>query len=86
MSTADAPNVITHGEEGIPGGLPSHVKVYHKTGWIGKVVYHDAAIVELSGGRRYVLVVLTGGIEKDEDAYSLVSDISRMVYEGVTRR
>ena len=72
--------------EGIPAGLPPEVKVYHKTGWIGKVVYHDAAIVELSGGRRYVLVVLTGGIEKDEDAYSLVSDISRMVYEGVTRR
>jgi hypothetical protein len=49
-------------------------------------VYHDAAIVELSGGRRYVLVVLTGGIEKDQDAYKLVSDISQMVYEGIARR
>jgi len=75
-----------HFKEGIPAGLPARVRVYHKTGWIGKVVYHDAAIVELSGGRRYVLVVLTGGIEKDEDAYALVSDISRMIYEGVTRR
>jgi beta-lactamase class A len=75
-----------HFKEGIPAGLPNRVKVYHKTGWIGKVVYHDAAIVELSGGRRYVLVVLTGGIEKDEDAYKVVSDISQMVYEGVTRR
>lgn len=73
-------------KEGIPAGLPSRVKVYHKTGWIGKVVYHDAAIVELSGGRRYVLVVLTGGIEKDEDAYSLVSEISQMVYAAITRR
>lgn len=75
-----------HFKEGIPAGLPARVRVYHKTGWIGKVVYHDAAIVELSGGRRYVLVVLTGGIEKDEDAYKLVSDISQMVYEAIARR
>ena len=75
-----------HFKEGIPAGLPAGMQVYHKTGWIGKVVYHDAAIVELPGGRRYVLVVLTGGIEKDEDSYKVVSDISQMVYEGVTRR
>jgi len=75
-----------HFTEGIPAGLPAGVRVYHKTGWVGKVVYHDAAIVELSGGRRYVLVVLTGGIEKDEDAHKLVSDISQMIYEAITRR
>ncbi len=75
-----------HFKEGIPAGLPEGTRVYHKTGWVGKVVYHDAAIVELPGGRRYVLVVLTGGIEKDEDSYKVVSDISRMIYEGVTRR
>jgi beta-lactamase class A len=75
-----------HFTEGIPAGLPSRVRVYHKTGWVGKVVYHDAAIVELSGGRRYVLVVLTGGIEKDEDAHKLVSDISQMIYAAITRR
>ena len=73
--------------EGIPAGLPpgGGTRVYHKTGWIGQVVYHDAAIVERPGGRRYVLVVLTGGIQKDEDAYGLVSDLSRLVYEGVAR-
>ena len=75
-----------HFKEGIPAGLPENVRVYHKTGWVGKLVYHDAAIVELPGGRRYVLVVLTGGIEKDEDSYKVVSDISRMVYEAVTGR
>jgi beta-lactamase class A len=72
--------------EGIPAGLPAATRVYHKTGWIGTVVYHDAAIVERPdpkghGGRRYVLVVLTGGIQKDEDAYRLVSDLSRMIWE-----
>jgi beta-lactamase class A len=74
-----------HFNEGIPAGLPPGTRVYHKTGWIGSVVYHDAAIVELPGGRRYVLVVLTGGIQKDEDAYKLVSDISHMIYEAITR-
>lgn len=71
-----------HFKEGIPAGLPPGTPVYHKTGWIGQVVYHDAAIVERAGGRRYVLVVLTGGIQKDEDAYRLVSDLSRMVWEA----
>jgi beta-lactamase class A len=75
-----------HFKEGIPAGLPAGTRVYHKTGWIGSVVYHDSAIVEVSGGRRYVVVVLTGGIEKDEDAYSLVSDVSRMIYEAIARR
>src|SRR5713101_638325 len=50
--------------EGVPAGLPAGTRVYHKTGWIDQVVYHDAALVEPLGGRRYVLVVLTGGIQK----------------------
>lgn len=66
--------------EGIPAGLPAGTRVYHKTGWIGQVVYHDAALVEPAGHRRYVLVVLTAGIQKDEDAYALVRDLSRLVY------
>lgn len=71
--------------EGIPAGLPVGTRVYHKTGWVGGLVYHDAAIVERAGGRRYVLVVLTGGIQKPEDAYRLVSDLSRMVFEAGSR-
>ncbi len=74
-----------HFNEGIPAGLPAGIRVYHKTGWIGGVVYHDAAIVERPGGRRYVLVVLTGGIQKDEDAYRLASDLSRLVYDSVAK-
>jgi len=71
-----------HFTEGIPAGLPAGAKVFHKTGWIGSVVYHDAAIVELPNHRRYVLVVLTGGIQKDEDAYRLVADLSRIIAAG----
>ena len=68
-----------HFTEGIPAGLPAGAKVYHKTGWIEGVVYHDAAIIELPSHRRYVLVVLTGGITRDADAYRLVADLSRIV-------
>jgi beta-lactamase class A len=67
--------------EGIPAGLPAGTRVYHKTGWIGQVVYHDAALVEPVGRGRYVLVVLTGKIAKEEDAHALVRDISRLVFE-----
>src|SRR5437879_5984806 len=71
--------------EGVPAGLPAGTRVYHKTGWIDQVVYHDAALVDPAGGRRYVLVVLTSGIQKSDDAYALVRDLSRIVYEWRTR-
>ncbi|MGH7529789.1 MAG: serine hydrolase [Gemmatimonadales bacterium] len=74
-----------HFNEGIPAGLPAGMRVYHKTGWVGGLVYHDAAIVERPAGSRYVLVVLTGGIEQNADAYALVRDISRMIYEATAR-
>src|SRR5213593_1345280 len=66
--------------EGIPVGVPPGTRVAHKTGWIGEVVYHDAAIVFPSRGGDYVLVVLTGGIRQDSVAHNLVADLSRMVY------
>ena len=72
-------------KEGIPAGVPPGTTVYHKTGWITQI-YHDAAIVEPAAGDRYVLVVLTGGIQKDEDAHALVRDISRIVYDARRKR
>src|SRR5437667_536477 len=66
--------------EGIPAGLPPGTRVYHKTGWIGQAVYHDAALVEPAGHGRYVLVVLTGGIQEDADPYALARGLSRLVY------
>ena len=68
--------------EGIPAGLPPGTRVYHKTGWVDQVVYHDAALVEPARGGRYVLVVTTGGTPKSEDAHALVRDISRIVYDA----
>ncbi len=74
-----------HFSEGIPAGLPPGTRVQHKTGWVGEVVYHDAAIVRPATGAPYVLVVLTGGIKEDREAYDLVADISEMVY-GTVRK
>jgi beta-lactamase class A len=71
--------------EGIPAGVPVGTPVYHKTGWIGQVVYHDAALVEPANGSRYVLVVLTGGIQKADDAYALVRDLSQLVFQAFPR-
>jgi beta-lactamase class A len=75
-----------HFTEGIPAGLPAGTRVEHKTGWIGGVVYHDAAIVRPAGRAPYVLVVLTGGVKDDSVAYALVRDISHQVYAAVRAR
>ena len=70
--------------EGIPVGVPLGTRVAHKTGWIGEVVYHDAAVVYPARGGPYVLTVLTGGIKEDSVAHNLVADLSRLVY-GTTQ-
>ena len=72
--------------EGIPAGVPVGTRVAHKTGWIGEVVYHDAAVVYPARGGWYVLTVLTGGIKEDSVAHNLVADLSRLVYGIVPPR
>ncbi len=70
--------------EGIPAGLPPGARVAHKTGSI-TAIYHDAGVVTTPAGRRYVLVVLTRGLEQEPLAHALVADLSRMVFEAVGR-
>jgi beta-lactamase class A len=69
--------------EGIPAGVPSEAQVAHKTGWITGI-RHDGGIVTLPDGRRYVLVVLTRGIDDVAAADSLIVDVSRLVHGFVT--
>ncbi len=71
--------------EGIPAGVPGGTRVAHKTGWVGEVVYHDAAIVYPANASSYVLTVLTGGIKEDSVAHNLVADLSRIVYASRNR-
>ena len=65
--------------EKIPAGLPPGTRVAHKTGDVDGVVNHDAALVYPPQGGHYVLVVLTGGIEKPADANALIADVARMI-------
>jgi beta-lactamase class A len=74
--------------EEIPKGLPekSGAVVAHKTGWIS-TVRHDAAIVRLADGRRYVLVILARFEGKEADARVLETGrrISRAVWDAMSR-
>lgn len=79
-------SILTRQEfnDGIPARLPEDVSVAHKTGFI-TAINHDGGVVTLPDGTRYVLVVLTRGIEEEARADSLIADLSRMVYRHVSR-
>jgi beta-lactamase class A len=74
-----------HFNEGIPAGLPSGVTVAHKTGWFTGT-HHDGGVVTAPGGRRYVLVVLTRGIQDTTASARLIADIAGLVHGAVTAR
>lgn len=65
--------------DGIPAGLPPGARVAHKTGEITRIA-HDAAIVYPEGGAPYVLVILTRGLERREDAARLMAELARLVH------
>jgi len=64
---------------GIPAGLPPEVEVGNKTGSITRIA-HDAAIVFPPRRKPYVLVILTRGLEKEEEAERLMASLSRLIY------
>ena len=66
----------------IPANLPKSVKVAHKTGWITGV-NHDAGIVFLPDGRKYVLVFHAKNLEDDKAAVKSMAKISKMIYDYV---
>lgn len=69
----------------IPAGLPTGVRVAHKTGWITGVL-HDAAIVyPRDTSDPFVLVVLTRGIPDQNVARALIADVSRLVWAHVVQ-
>ena len=61
----------------IPAGLPSGIRVAHKTGEITKI-QHDAAIVFAE--RPFVLVVLVRGLQDPNAGSALAADITRVLY------
>jgi beta-lactamase class A len=62
----------------IPAGLPRGVAAAHKTGWLTGV-HHDAAIVYWKDRPRYVLVVLTRGIQEEAQSAALIAELTAMV-------
>lgn len=68
----------------IPAQLPKDVKVAHKTGWI-KGINHDAGIVYLPDGRKYVLVLLSKEMTDDKAGVLAMANVSKMVYDYFVR-
>ncbi|MBN2356749.1 serine hydrolase [candidate division KSB1 bacterium] len=66
----------------IPARLPLDVRVAHKTGSITKI-NHDAAIVFLPDGRKYVLVILSQGVQEHAKSSEVIADLSFSVYEWI---
>jgi beta-lactamase class A len=64
----------------IPALLPKDVKVAHKTGNISHV-QHDSGIVFLPNGRKYVLVLLSKNLQKEDQAIKAMADVSEMIYK-----
>ncbi len=67
----------------IPALLPAGVLVANKTGSF-RTVQHDAGIVTLPDGRRYVLVVLSKDLTNDDAGRDAIARISRVVYDAFT--
>ncbi|WP_316811738.1 serine hydrolase [Pedobacter heparinus] len=68
----------------IPARLPKEVSVANKTGSITKVL-NDSGIVYLPDGRKYVLVLLSRGME-EEAAKKTLSTISEYIYNYETSK
>lgn len=83
-STADMLDILMNQrfKRVIGGKLPADVKVANKTGAF-KGVRHDSGIVFLPDGRKYVIVLLSRGIEDDEISAAALAEVSKIVYDYV---
>jgi len=68
-----------HFNDVIPALLPPDVKVAHKTGEISGV-RHDAGIVFLPDGRKYVLVLLSKQLPDVKAGVQAMANVSALVY------
>jgi beta-lactamase class A len=63
----------------IPALLPKNVQVAHKTGWITGV-HHDAGIIYLPDGRKYVLVLLSKNCTQEASTVLLLAKVSELIF------
>jgi beta-lactamase class A len=67
---------IHHGLKANENGL----KVASKDGWITEI-NHDSAIIQDKKGKNWIMVIMTRGVEKQEDGYKLISDLANAVWK-----
>jgi len=78
VDAEDASNQVT----GFLGaGLPKGTRLWSKAGWTSRT-RHDAAIIQLENGTRFILVVMTFGQALAQNT-RLLPFISRQVARGV---
>ena len=65
-------------KEFIGEALPTDAKLWSKAGWTSEV-RHDAAYIELPGGRKLILVIFTRGSEGFEGDKTLIPTVARNV-------
>jgi beta-lactamase class A len=66
----------------IPARLPATVKVANKTGKMGGI-HHDAGIVYLPNGKKYVLVLLSAHLKNSKEGTEVLANVSQMIYQFV---
>lgn len=63
----------------IPALLPENIKIANKTGMITGV-HHDSALVYLSEGRKYVLVLLSKNVKDMDKVTNMFARVSLLIY------
>ena len=71
-----------HFKNMIPAKLPADVKTATKSGSITKI-HHDSGIVFLPDGRKYVVVLLSKGIEDEKASAETLANVSKIIYDHV---
>jgi beta-lactamase class A len=66
----------------IPALLPENLKIANKTGWITGV-HHDSALIELTDGKKYVLVLLSKNMKDMEAGTKMLAEVSKLIYDHV---
>jgi len=61
-------------------GLPANTKLWSKAGWTSSV-RHDAILIELPSGKRYIIVTFTAGKEHATNHTLIASVVKRIVTE-----
>lgn len=73
-----------HFRDIIPAKLPPTVKVASKSGSI-TAICHDSGIVFLPNGKKYVVVLLSRGVQNQAASTEVLATVSKIIYDHVTQ-